>query len=73
MLRGGLQDFHSPSTSCRAPKKQGKASNKVSTIAPGQNTLHVGAVVSYCAIRFIGRPDKPRFNALSSNAVKIKS
>ena len=35
--------------------------------------LHVGAAVSYCVIRFIGRPDKPRFNALSSNAVKIKS
>ena len=50
-----------------------KTSIKVSTIAPGQNTLHVGAAVSYCVIRFIGRPDKPRFNALSSNAVNIES
>ena len=63
-----------PPTPLLPPKKnKEKASNEVSTIAPGQNTLHVGAAVSYCVIRFIGRPDKPRFNTLSSNAVKIKS
>ena len=42
-------------------KNKGKASVKISAIAPGQNTLHVGAVHSYCAIRLFGRPDHPRF------------
>ena len=46
---------------CPKKKNKEKASIKVSTIAPGQNTLHVGAAVSYCVIRVIGKPDKPRF------------
>ena len=69
----GLQDFPPPSTSRRAQKKRKKASIKVKVIAPGQNPLHVGAAVSCCAVRFTGKPDQPRFNVLSSNAVKIKS
>ena len=31
---------------------------------PGQNTLHLGAAVNYCAIRLIRRPDQPCINAL---------
>ena len=32
-------------------KKKEKASIKASTVAPGRNTLHVGAANSYCTIR----------------------
>ena len=32
---------------------------------PGQNTHHVGAAISFCAIRLIRRPDKQDFNAPS--------
>ena len=31
---------------CSLPKKKEKAINEVSTIAPGQNTLHLGAAVT---------------------------
>ena len=63
MLRGGLQDFSSVLNIPSCPKKkQGKKSKRQSQyIAQSQNTLHVGAAVSYCAIRWVSRPDKPRF------------
>ena len=40
-----------------------KASVKVSTDAQGQNKLHVGAAVSYCAVQNIGIHDQNGFNA----------
>ena len=46
-----------------ASKKKGKKkiSVKVSTVAPCQNTLHVGAANKYRKIELIGRLDQPRF------------
>ena len=73
MLRGGLQDFPSPSTSRRALLKKKGKSKRQGQYKSRSNTLHVGAAVSYCAVQFTGKADQPRFNVLSSNAVKTKS
>ena len=65
---GGLQDFSSPSTSRRAPKKR-KKQRQGQYIAPGQNTLHVGAAVSYRENQVLAILANHEFNALRSNAV----
>ena len=52
MLREGLQDFSSPPTSRRAPKKKEKArTRKVQSL--NQMTLHVGTAVSSCEVRLL--------------------
>ena len=71
MLREGLQDFPSPSTSRRAQKKkkQGKSKRQSQYIAPGQNTLHVGAAVITVQSDSLAGLTNHGFNVCSSNAV----
>ena len=68
MLRGGLQDFSSSLTpAVPLQPKKGKRQRQ-GQCHRSWSTLHVGAAVSYCAIL-----TNHGFNALSSNAAKIKS
>ena len=55
------------------PKDKGKSQLQSQYISPGQNTLHVGTAVSYCAIHIFGSPDRTRIRRaqLQRNKQKI--
>ena len=66
MLRGGLQDFSSPSTSRRASllqkkRKQGKSQYQGQYKNSWSKHALRGSCSQSCIIRFFGRPDQPRF------------
>ena len=74
MLRGGLQDFPSPSTSRRAQKNQGKSQHQGQYSRSWSKHASRGSHKQLlCSqIHWQACPTHS-FNALSSNAVKIRS
>ena len=60
MLRGGLQDFPSPSTSLRAPSKKGKSQRQGQYHRSWSKQASRGSRSQFPCNPILGSPDQPR-------------